>query len=301
MTECSLPVKWTGDPARKEPSDATLRTQAERVAKVYAAAIFEGAREVFYFLLPHYAEGQTQFGILRPDLSPRPAYVALAAAGRLLVNARPLGRLRSTNAVIGAFVFRLEGDRQRRELLVAWSTGPAATLSLPANPWARFDYLGRPVSPGGRLLELHSGPVFVVLPSGSSRKLLLAAPPIPARPLPGRASPVVLQAVWPADRTVLSQLAYRLMSGQSEMIPVDLYNFSGQHVRGRLWVASPRGWKVSCPGRVELKAGERQELTLRLDRTGTGGSSPETVFLTGNFGWAGKPVLSLRVITAHGP
>ena len=59
----------------------------------YALAIHEGAQAVFYFMLPHYVEGQTQFGVLRPDLTPRPAFVALAAAGRLLADAKPLGQV----------------------------------------------------------------------------------------------------------------------------------------------------------------------------------------------------------------
>ena len=54
----------------------------------YACAIHEGAQAVFYFILPHFVEGQTQFGVMRPDLTPRPAFVALAAAGRLLADAQ---------------------------------------------------------------------------------------------------------------------------------------------------------------------------------------------------------------------
>jgi hypothetical protein len=92
VTECSLPVQWSGDEKLKEPTDAALRTQAERVAKTFAASLHEGSVATYYFLLPHYSEGKTQFGVLHADLTPRPAFVALAAAGRLLAVARPLGR-----------------------------------------------------------------------------------------------------------------------------------------------------------------------------------------------------------------
>ena len=87
MTECSLPVKWHGDAKLQEPTDDDLRVQSERVAMTYACAIHEGAEAVFYFMLPHYVERQTQFGLLRPDLTPRPGYLALATAGRLLADA----------------------------------------------------------------------------------------------------------------------------------------------------------------------------------------------------------------------
>ena len=95
VTECSVTVKWQGDSKSQEPTEEDQRVQSERVAMIYASAIHEGAQAVFYFMLPHYVEGQTQFGVLRPDLTPRPAYVALAAAGRLLADARPLGQVKA--------------------------------------------------------------------------------------------------------------------------------------------------------------------------------------------------------------
>ena len=110
VSECALPVHWSGDPALKEPSDTDLRVQAERVAKTFASSLHEGAAEVFYFMLPHYVEGQTQFGLLRPDLTPRPAYAALAAVGRLLADARSRGRLLSETNSLRGFLFRAAPD-----------------------------------------------------------------------------------------------------------------------------------------------------------------------------------------------
>ena len=109
-TEFSMPVHWAGDAGRKEPSDTDLRVQSERVAKAFAAALHEGSVAAFYFLLPHYVEGQTQFGIVRPDLTPRPEYVALAAVGRLLADARPMGRLKDVPKNVRAFLFRAKPD-----------------------------------------------------------------------------------------------------------------------------------------------------------------------------------------------
>ncbi|MHB8522276.1 MAG: hypothetical protein ACYDH9_16170 [Limisphaerales bacterium] len=297
VTECSVPVKWTGDAKLEEPSDSDLRVQAERVAKIYAASLFEGSQEIFYFLLPHYAEGQTQFGVLRPDLTPRPAYVALAAAGRLLANAQPIGRFRSTNGVVRGFLFRDRRGGDRHELLVAWTTGGDARVLLPAEPLALYDYLGRERSRGGKSLELTSGPVFAILPSGSGRRMSLAPPPRPADVLPGRPSPVVLQAVWSSQWTALKSSAYRLSAEKVETIPVNVYNFSDQKVRGKLSVHSPDRWKVTLPERIELAAGERQELKMTVETFGAASAQPEQVRILGNFGRAGRPVLSLRLLS----
>ena len=71
-TECSVHVRWSGDEKLKELSEEDLRLQSERVTKTYALALHQGSKAVFYFMLPHYSEGKVQFGVLRPDLTPRP-------------------------------------------------------------------------------------------------------------------------------------------------------------------------------------------------------------------------------------
>ena len=116
LTECGLPVPWSGDKNLQEPTAANLRVQAERVVKIYALSIHEGSAATFYFVLPHYVEGQLQFGLLHKDLTPRPGYLALAAVGRLLADAHPLGTLRSGDPKLHTFAFRAkpDGNAQRR-------------------------------------------------------------------------------------------------------------------------------------------------------------------------------------------
>src|SRR5262249_3930337 len=72
VTECSVHVHWKGDPALQELVDEDLRLQSERLVKTYALALHERAVAVYYFVLPHYVERQLQYGLLRPDLTPRP-------------------------------------------------------------------------------------------------------------------------------------------------------------------------------------------------------------------------------------
>ena len=76
--------------------------------------LHEGPAAAIYFVLPHYVEGATQFGVLHPDLTPRPAYVALAAVGRLLADARPLGRIKSKDAGVFGYLFRARPDGPAR-------------------------------------------------------------------------------------------------------------------------------------------------------------------------------------------
>jgi hypothetical protein len=289
VTECSLPVKWRGDARLQEPSPEDLRLQSERAPITYALAIHEGAEAVFYFILPHYVEGQTQFGLLRKDLTPRPAFLALAAAGRLLASARPLGRVQADDPAVRAYLFDARPDGRRAQVLVAWSEEDRS-LELPRAPQALFDHLGRAREVSGGKLLLRTAPQFIVLADGTPLRL---APP-PARPamLAGDASPVVLQAVLPETSILLDQSAYQLAAGQPARVPIFAYNFSDKPARGRLALEVPDPWQAELPQEAEIAPGERKELSLRL--TGAAGARAAKVRITGQFGPAGSTVLSLR-------
>jgi len=294
VTECSVPVHWSGDEQLKEPSEAALRLQGERVAQVFASSLHEGAAAVFYFMLPHYVEGPTQFGIVRPDLTPRPAYVALATVGRLLADAHPLGRLETREKSVRAFLFRAEPDGQPREVLVAWTTDQHNTLSLPVRPVAVFDHLGRRRD-DGQALRLSQAPVFAVLSPGAAKRVALRSTPKPARQLAGRPSPVVLQALWPQDKLLARRSAYRLAAQRWETIPVFAYNFSREPVSGRLRVRAPAGWQCRLAPTVALQPGERKGLELSVYCGGPLWTNTNSVRIEGRFGRAGRTVLSLNL------
>ena len=296
VTEFAVPIPWSGDEKLKEPSDADLRFQAERIAQVFAASLHEGPAVSFYFLLPHYVEGQTQFGSLRPDLSPRPSFVALAAVGRLLADARPLGRLKNVPQRVRALLFRARPDGEDREVLVAWAKDGQADLALPEAPTGAFDHLGRTIAGAGATLKLSPAPVFAVFPAGTSPKMVLEAPPAAAPKLEGGVSPVVLQAIWPKERRALDKSAYRLGTEKIETIPVYIYNFSSKAVEGKLSTVVPDGWHIQLPAYVKVGAGERVELALVVNCRAATSAMTQTIRIAGDFGKAGQPVLAIQVL-----
>jgi hypothetical protein len=302
VTECSLPVKWHGDEQLKEPTDEDLRVQSERIAITYALTIHEGAEAVYYFILPHFVEGQTQFGVVRPDLTPRPSFVALAATGRLLADAKPLGRLETGNDSIHAYVFRAKPDGERAEVLVAWSK-TNASLELPKPPKACFDHLGRAHEVTGKMLKLGHAPLFAVLDRGT--RLPLTLPPKPPKLERGKPSPIVLQAVPPEASILLKESAYKLPTDPATTIPILLYNFGEKPARGRLNAAlsmksaqalTAVPWSIELPKEVEVAPGERKELTLRLSSVSTNGVESAVLRITGEFGGGGHSILSLNFI-----
>jgi hypothetical protein len=296
VTEFSQPVQWSGDAKAQEPTAGDQRLQACRVPIVFATSLHEGPTEAFYFLFPHYVEGKTQFGIVHRDLTPRPAYLALAAAGRLLANAQPLGKWKLSDPQARGFLFRARPDGQEAEVLVSWSTERQTELHLPVAPTAVIDHLGRGLTSKGLNLRLGPAPVYVLLPPGTGRQLTLTAPP----PMPPRQeakpSPVIFQAAWPRNHVLLEKSAYRVAAGEETAVSLFAYNFSNAPLAGRLTLVAPSGWEVEIPSRVELDAGQRKQVAMTIRRPDSTLKGLQRVQVSGDFGSAGTAVLSMRIL-----
>jgi hypothetical protein len=296
VTECNVTVQWKGDAKLKEPSEADLRVQSERVPKVYSMAMHEGAQAVFYFMLPHFVESQTQFGVLRPDLTPRPAFLALAAAGRLLADARPLGRVKSTNAEVHGYLFNAKPDGRQTDILVIWSDNEA-TFALQKPPAACFDHLGRPRSVSGSVLRIGRAPLYIELAKRTCPAMI--APPKSTTLLTGHSGTVVMQALLPDKDIVANQSAYKLAEGREMTVPIFLYNFGEKTVRGRLMVKTPASWGAQMASEVKIEPGERKALTLRLTHPEMSGMTHAGICITGHFeNGGGRPVLAFRLTSS---
>jgi hypothetical protein len=295
VTECNVPVQWAGDAKKREPSDEMLRVQARRVARVLSAAIFQGAKEAFYFILGDYVEGQTQFGIVHQDLTPRPAYLALAATGRLLAGAKPVGQWKP-NEHCQAFAFRALPDGLERDVLVVWSNDGGFSVQSDLHVERAYDLLGRPI-PALTLGELRFGadPTFVILPKGSAARLALQPPPGDPEFRKGETSPIVLQSLLPGSRVVWEQSLYKI-SKNDEKISIYAYNFGDKSVHGTLAITAPDGWKATMPTSIDLAPGDRCELMLDVVPSG---AELGSVKIIGDFGPAGHPVLSFRLLPDH--
>jgi len=296
VTECSVRVRWGGDEAVKDLLGPNLRLQGEQATKTYAMALHEGVRNVFYFVLPHYSERHLQYGLLRADLTPRPAFVAVATVGRMLAAATPRGRVDTDDAAIHGYLFATRSDGTPSNVLVIWADHETA-FDLPAPPVACLDHLGRPHAPGqaaGRpgTITLGPAPLYLVLPNEGCPPTI--PPPAPLPLAPGGPSTVVVQAVLPEEDTVVEESAHRCDRSGGRTIPMFVYNFGPEPVRGTLLATAPAGWTAEFDGPVDIQPGERKECTLRLaiDDDWTAA----TIRITGDFGVAGQPVLSFRLI-----
>jgi hypothetical protein len=245
-------VHWA-DEATKEPSEDDLRIQAYRVAKVFAQALHEGSQKAFYFILGHYVERNLQYGLIHQDLTPRPAYVAFAAVGRLLNGATPLGQVDLGDKLLKGYVFRAVVDGDERDTMVAWSETKPAFLDFEDVEEA-YDYLGREVQERSRV-KLTRAPIFLVGRPGAFEKLPID--PQPANPpwRDGSACPVVLQLVGRGD---FKRSAFNV--GESREIRLSVYNFGEQHANG---IVAIEGGGCDAP-EITIEPGAKVDRTIRI-------------------------------------
>jgi len=315
ITEADRGTPHLKNPPWYDQSPRLERLKAEWMAQAYASSLFAGARRHFHFILGNYQEPNgVQFGLLRLDLTPRPAYVALAAVGRCLAGAQILGRWQPAPAV-HVYAFRARPDGKDRDVLVAWAEkevdwdGRGTTTAdwkLPAhlNVQQVVDYLGRPLG-AGFPVPLTSAPVFVFLPAGQASTLPLEGPPTSAAPRSGSASPVVLQLSLPrAAKVKVEDLpwsegyAYQASPDQVLDFKLHIYNFATNPATGRVEVSrQPQGWSTALvTADFKLPSMERAELAGTLRLPSHVEARDGWVTLRADCGEHGRPVLAFRVV-----
>lgn len=289
------------------------RLKAEWMAQSYASSLFAGARRHFHFILGHYHEPNgVQFGLLRLDRTPRPAYVALAAIGRCLAGGHVLGRWRPGQDV-QVYAFRAQPDGREADVLVLWAEKEVdwdargtttADWALPENLRVRevLDHLGR--SRGVDLPRpLTSAPVFVLLPPGQALTLPLEPPPALAERRAAAVSPVVFQlsvdrgAVQRVDDLPWSEgYVYRAVPGEALRFALHTYNFALSPVAGQLEVERlPAGWEVTLETN-RFQADPLMRTTVAGSLRIPPGAEVTDGWLTlrGQCGEQGRPVIAFR-------
>lgn len=286
----------TGGPEYEQDPVHEIR-KAEFMAQSYASSLYAGAERHFHFILGHYVETHhgVQFGLLRRDLTPRPAYAALAALGRLLAGAECLGRYQPIGSPLAdVFAFRAFPDGKERDVLVAWAeefddwdkrgnTRIPSPIPETVHAIESFDYLGRRLEKTIPA-ELSSAPVFIVLPPGGSDALPLKRIYMPSREYPP-ASRVVIQFQVPREQTATvketpwsEEHVYAFPAGGEIPLVINAYNFSDGPVAGSIslqglpegWSAVDTEWKVSIQPMERTAAAARLNIPAGAESGGTG-------------------------------
>ena len=317
ITESDRGMKSEPSSPTHDLSPRNQQLKAQYVTQSYVQSLHAGSHRHFHFILGQYGEGETQFGLLRHDMTPRPAYVALATLGRLLAGARCLGRLNQPDTPdLHVYAFRSRPDGKERDVLVAWTEknvdwparGKAKRdwkLPKKVTPERCFDYLGRE-APVTDKVALTSAPLFLVLPEGQGDGLSWTRPENLARRV-DEVCPIVLQCAMPQgtaqniDRIPwASEYEYMVDAAKPYAVSMYAYNFSKEPVQGTIRMeglpagchAEPTEWHVDVAPmeRVELPV----HITITKDMTAE--ADDKWITLRGDFATVGRPTLAFRVV-----
>lgn len=316
VTEADRGTPHLKNPPWFDQDTRSERLKAEWMAQSYAQSLFAGAQRHFHFILGHYHEPNgVQFGLLRLDLTPRPAYVALAAVGRFLSGARILGRWQP-QPDLHVYAFRAFPDAEERDVFVLWNerdvdwsergrTSSNWVVPTEVRVLGAFDYLGRPLDAVGAA-PVTSAPRFILAPAGAASSLPLQPPAsAAAAPKAGEASPIVLQALVPrkAIQAVMDLPwseghVYRVVRGVPLRAQLAIYNFGPGPVRVEVIPKSvPDGWNLTVERRAfELAPMARELLPIELHVASDRSAADDWVVLEAATAGQPRPTLAMRFL-----
>ena len=319
ITEADRGVAYETQEPWFDQSRSGERLKAEWMAQSYATSLFCGVEKHFHFILGHYKEENNgvQFGLLRKDFTPRPAYSALAALGRFLQDARCLGRWQPVeDENLHFYAFRARPDGQAHDVLVGWAERRVdwpergqleIEFQLPEQieVLGRFDHMGREIRPIPP--TRWRAPQFLLFAPGTLDSLELEPAPLftPEEFHPSQVSPVVLQFI--PDKGVRRKVEERPWTeGHAWTVPAEtgltgmlwVYNFGSVNTYGELKIENaPEG----VTGRLDktvavVEPGERIGIPLTISSPNsdqTLGDLPAWLVIRGEFGTHGRPVVAL--------
>ncbi len=264
------------------PTD--LHRQAEFIPKSLVMSLVAGIDRHFVFVLCDYMENGIQFGLIHKDLSPRPAWVALVAAARVLGEARYLGRWAIDAAGIEAYLFN-----SGQEIVAAlWaSESRNIEVDLASDAVTVVDLLGRArtvKTRQGRLrLTVDRAAQYVVgLPRSAAT--VPASQPRAAGILPAnKPCPVVMRGYAVNVPHRKTRDAYVIDPTQPIDYRAEICNLDESQIHDVvLKTEPPRGWTIE-PDRWQgqLDPMGREVISMKIRPQPSGGLDPSTLRLTG--------------------
>jgi hypothetical protein len=256
---------WMTEMGRRAVPDADgsyvagEREQVSYLLRAYGCGLVSGLDRFYYFYLQEFLEaGARLWGLMRADLSPKPAFVALGALIRQLGAAVPLGYLRQDRTYCLAFQ-RLAGRGDGDAVGLAWSLDGTPLTVMCRDGAYLVNGVGtriRDLPPGETTLLLDEQPVFIrgLRPDDLA---LRAASPRP-RYAPDSAPPtdalhLWLQAVsrphqpYPDSQDVARhKLALETSEGVLETVDWRIHNWTASTVEVALELDVPAGWEIEA-------------------------------------------------------
>ena len=128
--------------------------QAKKLVKAFTYIISEGFEKYYYFYMAEFLEGNgDMWGIFRENLTPKPAFIALANITNVLDKAEYLGRIEPPLPGVNAYVFH----NGHEDVVVAWSD-KTQPIDVSDYNLRALDMFGSPVS----LDKIGPNPIYIL-------------------------------------------------------------------------------------------------------------------------------------------
>ena len=260
LTEMGVPAHRAADGSYVESE----REQASYLVKAYSNSLGHGVDRFFYFFMQEFLEAASSlWGITRVDLTPKPAYSALAQYAALVGGRHCLGRLDWGDPSVYAYAWGPLDDA----VVVAWAGGEAPLPDLTYSQ--ALDLMGQPLSEP----TLGPTPLYLVGVEGAEAEFAVDAGPVLEAPAPenlGDLAVVVDLRLLPEEDAAIGtpdrKAEPRL--GPNERLPLraGLYNFGEETVAVEPELLLPAGWSFegALPTSVEVAPGELSEYLLTV-------------------------------------
>lgn len=265
LTECGIRLVGAEGEDKRFLSMDDQRKQAQFIPQAAALALASGTDRFFFFVTPQYLENGVQFGVLRDDLTPNPAFIALSAAANMLGESTYLGKFKS-GSDIGAHVF----STPRGNVMVAW-TDKDAELTVPTE---KPSVIVADIFGGEKRVHVTNGKVTVkvgqdavyLVNIGTEALATLAREPRPAGEMP---------SLKPSRTVVTSHADLEIDKGKNTYLvhsaapfpyTVEVYNFDEKATSaGTVEIQAPQGWGVDIPEKhVTVGPMGREVLTFQV-------------------------------------
>ncbi len=243
LTEAGIRIQATEPDGEINAADE--RRQADFVPKSFAYSLAAGTDRHFFFVLPYYLENGVQFGALRKDLSPRPGFIAIAAAVDILGEARFLG-FAATREKDGFTAIAFDSGKGR--VLVVWSNAAREVeLDVAARKVVAANVVGRrrecEVAGGKLRLAIGPSPQYVIGVGEAALKGLRGTPRPEGKLPANRPSPIVIRGRAQVAQLHKDSDSY-VIGEEPFAYAVEACNFGGRPTAGRIALELPAGWKA---------------------------------------------------------
>jgi len=265
-TEAGVVVQATEGPDKKFLDLVNRRIQCRYIPRGYALSFAAGDEKNFFFLLLSYMEHNTQFGMLMPDLTPYPAFIALSAASNIFGQSIYKGKYDSQNPQVESLVF----STPKSNVLVAWSDKDSEIIVPTDKKTVRMaNIFGKEskLTCIDGYVTLKTGPEAVyLLDIGKPVESKLTGKVHPTGKLP-KLNPSRVVITGKSELPLLKESDSYNLAGQSAFgYTIDVYNFDDKKTaEGTVELTAPEGWVVEDAKRsVKLDAMGRQTLTFKV-------------------------------------